>query len=105
MIYDYRQSVWKEFYIPGKCCLTPDATDYAKEQFELHMNCGFAPDTYKMQYPEMRNPYYTWEGKIVDKPLTPEEEEAERKKKKKEKFLRQYREWLKSQEGNAEEKP
>jgi len=62
------------------------------------MNCGYFPETYKREHPEMRNPYYTWEGKIIDKPLTPEEEEAERKKKKIEEIFRQRRERLKAQE-------
>ncbi len=87
--------VWSDYTVEGECRLLPEAPDNIKERFEAFFNTSY---DFKINHPEMRNPYYTWEGKIIDKPLTPEEEEEEEKQKKKEEFMKKYSEWLRKKE-------
>lgn len=52
---------------------TPDwhlengASDEEKKQLEQFMNGGCYPELLKERNPNMKNPYYTWSGEIVDK--------------------------------------
>ena len=47
--------------------LAEGAPQNLKDMFEEDMNADHLRKLYRLTYPEMENPYYTWEGKIVDK--------------------------------------
>jgi len=47
--------------------LKPGVDEKTKEEFEIHMNRKVMQRVHKREHPEMNNPYYTWEGKIIDK--------------------------------------
>lgn len=48
--------------------LTEEATDREKEEFEVYIMYQMGGDYFlKKLFPNMRDPYYTWEGKVVEK--------------------------------------
>ena len=38
-----------------------------KKTLEEYMNSGDLPGYWKVKHPEMKKPYYTWSGKVIDK--------------------------------------
>ena len=46
--------------------LEKGASQEDKDEFEKYMNMG---ENYQLivDYPKMKNPYYTWSGKVIDK--------------------------------------
>lgn len=47
--------------------ISAEASDKLKELFERDMNKPNLTKIYKQSYPNVKNPFYTWEGKIIDK--------------------------------------
>lgn len=47
--------------------LESGASEAEKKELEEFMNGGSYPELWKERNPGMKNPYYTWSGKIVDK--------------------------------------
>ncbi len=47
--------------------LSETATDEQKEEFETYMNTGERLLELMDNYAQMRDPYYTWEGEVIDK--------------------------------------
>jgi restriction endonuclease Mrr len=47
--------------------LTPDATQEEKDEFETYMNTGNRLLDLMDEHTDMVDPYYTWEGKVIDK--------------------------------------
>lgn len=57
-----------KYFVPEpRWHLLPEATDYMKSQFEKFMNDPNTAEVYKRSFPSMKKPWYTWEGKFVDK--------------------------------------
>lgn len=57
----------KYFVAEPEWHLLPEATDKMKKKFEEYMNRPGPAEVYKRSYSDMKNPWYTWEGKIEDK--------------------------------------
>lgn len=57
------------FVVKPEWHMEPGASDEDKRALEKFMNGGDYPKLWKRRYPQMRNPYYTWSGEIVDKDL------------------------------------
>ena len=47
--------------------LKSNAPDDIKEHFEKCMNLPLGKVTLKRLAPELKNPYYTWDGRIIEK--------------------------------------
>lgn len=47
--------------------LKPEASDELKAEFEKEVNSKGMRETLEEDYPDMKHPWYTWEGKIIDK--------------------------------------
>lgn len=47
--------------------LESGATNAEKKELEEYMNGGALTREYKRKHPEMKNPWYTWSGEIIDK--------------------------------------
>ena len=43
------------------------ASEADKKALEKMMNTRLMASAYKEKYPEMKHPYYAWNGKIIDK--------------------------------------
>jgi len=50
--------------------LEEGASEDHKEALELFMNGGAYPAFWKQKYPKVENPYYQWNGEIIDRPTT-----------------------------------
>ncbi len=57
----------KFFVVDPEWHLKEGASDKDKKDLEEFMNGGDYPKLWKHKYPEMKRPYYTWSGKVVDK--------------------------------------
>lgn len=57
---------WTSKYFKKDPCyhLTADAPEEMKQEFEEYFSDW---DLGKSEHPEMKNPTYTWEGKIIDR--------------------------------------
>lgn len=47
--------------------LEEGATEAEKRELEEYMNGGALTKQYKREHPEMKNPWYCWDGTIIDK--------------------------------------
>lgn len=47
--------------------LTDGAPQKLKDEFESDMNTDNLRKLYRQSYPKVKNPYYTWQGKIIDR--------------------------------------
>ncbi len=57
----------KFFVVKPEWHMEPGASDEDKRELEKFMNGGDYPKLWKSRNPQMKKPYYTWSGKIVDK--------------------------------------
>jgi len=57
----------KYFVADPEWHMLPGASDKDKKELEEFMNGGGYPNIWKSENPNMKKPYYTWSGKIVDK--------------------------------------
>ena len=57
----------KYFVVDPDWHMEPGASDKDKKALEEFMNGGDYPKLWKVRYPEMKNPYYTWSGEVIDK--------------------------------------
>lgn len=55
------------FISEPKWRLADGAPDKLKYEFEKDMNTKELTAVYKKSYPKMENPFYTWQGEIIDK--------------------------------------
>ena len=54
------------FVVKPEWHLKEGASDADKKALEEFMNGGSYPGLWKGRYPEMKKPYYTWSGEIVE---------------------------------------
>jgi len=55
------------FSIDPVCHLSKDAPESMKRKFEKHFNRSSMSEKYKMMYPSYKEPYYKWNGEIVER--------------------------------------
>ena len=60
--------VTSKYFVGGsEYRLLPGASDELKAEFEKEVNSGGMAEDIREDYPDMKNPWYTWEGKVIDK--------------------------------------